>query len=59
MSLYIVNSNFFIQAHRAYYPLDVIRSFWVKIKQLADARKIKSIDKVKNKNTGSLQSILS
>ncbi len=48
MSLYIVDSNFFIQAHRAYYPLDVIQSFWVKVKQLAEEGKIKSIDKVKN-----------
>ena len=47
MSLYIVDSNFFIQAHRAYYPLDVMQSFWIKVKQLADEGKIKSIDKVK------------
>lgn len=47
MSLYIVDSNFFIQAHRAYYPLDVVQSFWLKIKQLAEEDKIKSIDKVK------------
>ena len=44
MSLYIVDSNFFIQAHRAYYPIDVIQSFWTKVKQLADEGKIKSID---------------
>jgi hypothetical protein len=44
----LLDSNFFIQAHRAYYPLDVILSFWVKIKQLADDGIIKSIDKVKN-----------
>lgn len=48
MSLYILDSNFFIQAHRAYYPLDVIQSFWTKINQLADDGVIKSIDKVKN-----------
>lgn len=47
MSLYIVDSNFFIQAHRAYYPIDVIQSFWTKVKQLAEEGKIKSIDKVK------------
>lgn len=47
MSLYIVDSNFFIQAHRAYYPLDVITSFWSKISQLSAQEKIKSIDKVK------------
>jgi hypothetical protein len=48
MSLYIVDSNFFIQAHRAYYPLDVIKSFWIKVKQLSVKGSIKSIDKVKN-----------
>lgn len=47
MNLYVVDSNFFIQAHRAYYPLDVIQSFWTKVKQLANEGKIKSIDKVK------------
>ena len=47
MNLYILDSNFFIQAHRAYYPLDVFQSFWAKVKQLSDERKIKSIDKVK------------
>jgi hypothetical protein len=47
MSLYLVDSNFFIQAHRAYYPLDVIASFWSKVSQLAAEDKIKSIDKVK------------
>lgn len=46
MRLYIVDSNFFIQAHRAYYPLDVIKSFWSKISLLAAQGKIKSIDKV-------------
>ena len=48
MSLYLVDSNFFIQAHRAYYPLDVVTSFWVKISELAGQNKIISIDKVKN-----------
>jgi hypothetical protein len=47
MSVYVVDSNFFIQAHRMYYPLDVVFSFWEKVKQLADAGKIISIDKVK------------
>lgn len=47
MSLYIVDSNFFIQAHRAYYPLDVITSFWTKIADLSNLGVIKSIDKVK------------
>lgn len=47
MSVYVVDTNFFIQAHRAYYPLDVASSFWRKVKQLADDGKIISIDKVK------------
>ncbi len=46
MSKFIVDSNFFIQAHRAYYPLDVVQSFWMKIKSLADKEIIVSIDKV-------------
>jgi hypothetical protein len=47
MGLYVVDSNFFIQAHRANYPLDVATSFWGKVKQLAEQQKIISIDKVK------------
>lgn len=48
MSVYIVDSNFFIQAHRKIYPLDIAVSFWNKVKQLAEEGKIISIDKVKN-----------
>lgn len=48
MSFYLVDSNFFIQAHRVYYPLDVVKSFWKKVAYLAHYEKIKSIDKVKN-----------
>ncbi|MDP8203556.1 MAG: DUF4411 family protein [Candidatus Tenebribacter mawsonii] len=47
MNKYIVDSNFFIQAHRAYYPLDVVTSFWTKIQNLAIDGSIISIDKVK------------
>jgi hypothetical protein len=43
----IVDSNFFIQAHRDTYPLDVATSFWQKISELAIAGRIVSIDKVK------------
>jgi hypothetical protein len=54
MAIYIVDSNFFIQAHRTTYPLDVAIGFWNKIRKLADSRLIVSIDKVKkeiyNKN---------
>ena len=46
MSKFIVDSNFFIQAHRSSYPLDVVESFWVKIKNLASVGTILSIDKV-------------
>ncbi len=48
MSVYVVDSNFFIQAHRASYPLDVATSFWSKVIQLAGDGKIVSVDKVKN-----------
>ncbi len=47
-NIYIVDTNFFIQAHKAYYPLDVVPSFWNKIKFLAKEEKIVSIDKVQN-----------
>jgi len=47
MKKYIVDSNFFIQAHRAIYPLDVVQSFWVKIDFLAKKGILRSIDKVK------------
>lgn len=48
MAIYIVDSNFFIEAHRKSYPLDVAFSFWNKVNQLANEGKIISIDKVKN-----------
>lgn len=35
MNFYLVDSNFFIQAHRAYYPMDVVPSFWIKVSDLA------------------------
>lgn len=47
MSNFLVDSNFFIQAHRSIYPIDVVQSFWIKVKKLADSGTIKSIDKVK------------
>ena len=47
MTVYVVDSNFFIQAHRATYPLDVAISFWNKVHDLAQAGTIISIDKVK------------
>ncbi len=48
MSLFVVDSNFFIQAHRENYPLDIAFSFWNKVKELAQDGKIISLDKVKN-----------
>ena len=48
MSTFIVDSNFFIQAHRMYYPLDVAITFWNQVESLAIAGSIISIDKVKN-----------
>ena len=47
MELFIVDSNFFIEAHRVTYPLDIATGFWSKVKELADAGIIVSIDKVK------------
>lgn len=47
MNVYVVDSNFFIQAHRVSYPLDIVPSFWMKVKDLANQGKIISIDKVK------------
>lgn len=43
-----MDSNFFIQAHRSNYPIDVAYSFWNKVKQLADTGTIISIDKVRD-----------
>ena len=48
MEIFVVDSNFFIQAHRATYPLDIATGFWNKVKQLAYEGVIVSIDKVKN-----------
>ena len=48
MNIFLVDSNFFIQAHRAIYPLDVASSFWNKVEELAKKGTIISIDKVKN-----------
>ena len=47
MRIYVVDSNFFIQAHRVTYPPDVVKSFWIKVNELAEAGTIVSIDKVK------------
>ncbi len=45
---FLVDANFFIEAHRVTYPFDVIPSFWSTIVQLAQKGEICSIDKVKS-----------
>mgnify|MGYP000988999940 CR=1 FL=1 len=47
MPVYVLDSNFFIQAHRFHYPIDVAKGFWNKVRQLAGEGRIISIDKVK------------
>lgn len=47
MATYLIDTNCLITAHRATYPFDVVPGFWTKIKALADAGSIVSIDKVK------------
>ena len=45
---FVLDTNFFIQAHRMHYPMDVVPSFWLKIKELGEKGIIVSIDKVKD-----------
>ncbi len=47
MSVYVLDSNFFIQAHRFHYPIDVAAGFWNKVRQLAEQGRVVSINKVK------------
>lgn len=47
MAIFVVDSNFFVQAHRVTYSLDIAIGFWNKVKKLANDGKIVSIDKVK------------
>jgi len=47
MAIYVADSSFFITAHRTTYPLDIATGFWNKVRQLANAGTIISIDKVK------------
>lgn len=48
MSQYLIDSNFFIEAHRKTYPMDVALGFWDAVKKIADNKQIISINKVKN-----------
>lgn len=43
---FLLDSNFFIQAYRFHYPLDVVPGFWMKVKELAENGTLISIDKV-------------
>jgi len=45
---FILDTNFFIQAHRQYYPLDVVSSFWTKLSELANKGIVASLDKVRD-----------
>lgn len=45
---FVLDSNFFIQAHRMHYPMDIVPGFWLKIKELALKGVIVSIDKVRD-----------
>lgn len=47
MPVYVLDSNFFIQAHRFHYPIDVAHGFWNKVRELAEYGRVISIDKVK------------
>lgn len=48
MPQFLLDTNFFIQSHMQYLPLDIALSFWDKIDSLATKGKIASIDKVYN-----------
>lgn len=43
---FLLDSNFFIQAHRMHYPIDVVPSFWGRVVDLANNGLVISIDKV-------------
>jgi hypothetical protein len=52
MPVFILDSNFFIQAHRTTYPIDVATGFWNKVKDLAARGSLISLDKVRNEIYG-------
>lgn len=47
MPPFLLDANFFIEAHRKSYPMDVFPSFWEKVAAMATAGQIGSLDKVK------------
>ena len=46
MKPFVLDTNFFIQAFHAHYPMDVVPSFWQKVELLAEQNQLISIDKV-------------
>ncbi len=47
MPFYIADTNFFVQAHRMHYPLDVVPGFWRKLIDLEQRGLLVSLDKVR------------
>lgn len=47
MPIYVADTNFFVQAHRMHYPLDVVPGFWKKIAELDQRGILVSVDKVR------------
>lgn len=47
-SLYVLDANVFISAHRGYYAFEIVPSFWENLLNLADAEKICSIDRIQD-----------
>ncbi len=48
MPIYVADTNFFVQAHRMHYPMDIVPGFWRKVVELAERGILISIDKVKD-----------
>ena len=48
MAAFLLDTNFFIESYRKGFPMDVIPSFWDKLKVLAEGKKVISVDKVKD-----------
>lgn len=48
---FVLDTNFFIEAHRQYYPMDIVPGFWLKVRELANNGTIVSIDKVRDELT--------
>ncbi|MFN0215799.1 MAG: DUF4411 family protein [Saprospiraceae bacterium] len=47
MPPFLLDANFFIEAYRKGFPMDVVPSFWDKLKELSIVSKVISLDKVK------------